>query len=160
MKKSFESATLRNNHVNPELKQVARSLQSRVLFGHIRAATDGKGVKKTSRNSHPFTWHGLTWMHNGGIHNFENVKPRLLKMLRPEIKALIQGDTDSEHSFALFTNFLRGVPTRDLKNDPFTLVELQDAMEETLRELEGVDHDKHRIELGERKCNVYIYIYI
>ena len=164
LKKSFESATLRNNNVNPELKQVARSLKSRVIFGHIRAATDGNGEKKTEMNSHPFSWHGLTWMHNGGIHNFEKTKPRLLKMLRPEIKALIQGDTDSEHSFALFTNFLRGVPTRNVKEDPFTLVELQDAMEETLRELEGVDHDKHRIELGERTflfCFLHIYtIYI
>ena len=59
---------------------------------------------------------------------------------------------------------LRGVPTRNVKEDPFTLVELQDAMEETLRELEGVDHDKHRIELGERTflfCFLHIYtIYI
>ncbi len=150
LKKSFESATLRNNNVNPDLRQASKNIKSRVIFGHIRAATDGSGEAKTEKNSHPFTWHGLTWMHNGGIHNFEKTKPRLLKMLKPEIKALIQGDTDSEHSFALFTNFLRGVPTRNVEEDPFTLVELQDAMEATLRELEGVDHDKHRIELGER----------
>ena len=105
LKKSFESATLRNNNVNPGLRQASKSIKSRVIFGHIRAATDGNGEAKTEKNSHPFTWHGLTWMHNGGIHNFEKTKPRLLKMLKPEIKALIQGDTDSEHSFALFTNF-------------------------------------------------------
>ena len=143
----FEVGGDRNDLIDPLLQKTTKSIQARVILGQVQSSFP------VQESSLPFSWHGLLFLHDGGIHNFENsVKQRLLKMLRPEIRSLIKGTSDSEHAFALFTNFLRGVgTTRDVLSDPFTLVELQEAMELTIKELDGVDHEKERIELGESR---------
>eukprot|EP00961_Rhodomonas_salina_P008055 109266-Rhodomonas_salina.2 len=53
---------------DPELEGLlkTKNVSSKVIFGHIRAATDGD---LNQVNAHPFQFHKLLWMHNGGVAN-------------------------------------------------------------------------------------------
>ena len=64
------------NTPDPELLDLLASApKSRVLLGHIRAATSGE---LTEVNSHPFQFNRLLWMHNGGIASKSSLVSALL----------------------------------------------------------------------------------
>mmetsp|Transcript_33782 Transcript_33782/g.86647 ORF Transcript_33782/g.86647 Transcript_33782/m.86647 type:complete len:505 (-) Transcript_33782:1270-2784(-) len=88
---------------NNDFLRVASTVQSHVLFGHIRAATFGEN---NYNNAHPFVFGNLLWMHNGGIAYFDRVGPKLRSRLSDEAMSLIEGNTDSEHAAALFLDIL------------------------------------------------------
>jgi len=67
------------------------------------------------------------FMHNGGIEHFPNIKRRLQQQLPDEIFDVVNGNTDSEWSFALFLSKLRNPNAQS-----FTHAELQKAMLETI----------------------------
>jgi glutamine amidotransferase len=86
-------------------------------------------------------------MHNGGIEQFSKIKRRLQQQLPDEIFNVVNGNTDSEWSFALFLSkvchvrtFLPHIGTliggpKKLRNpnaQSFTHTELQNAMLETI----------------------------
>ena len=81
------------------LRNVARVTRSRAVMAHIRAATPGLPV--TQLNCHPFAFGGLSFMHNGTVGGFLDIKQRLVSGLRPETYLRLDGSTDSEHLFAL-----------------------------------------------------------
>lgn len=76
--------------------QEAHELRSRIFVAHIRFATNGENLE---RNTHPFVQHGRVFAHNGVVHGLDALEARL----RPEYRALIGGETDSERVFALVT---------------------------------------------------------
>jgi glutamine amidotransferase len=76
--------------------QEAHELRSRQFVAHIRFATNGENLE---RNTHPFTQHGRIFAHNGVVHGLDQLEARL----RPQYRALIGGETDSERVFALIT---------------------------------------------------------
>ena len=53
-------------------------------------------------------------MHNGEINNFLQIKRHLRHLLEDDIYNWIQGETDSEHLFALFLQFSKGKDLRQL----------------------------------------------
>lgn len=71
-------------------------LRSAVFVAHVRFATTGDLVQ---RNTHPFEQHGRVMAHNGMLRGLDVLEDRL----RPEYRALVAGETDSEHMFALIT---------------------------------------------------------
>jgi len=85
-------------------------------------------------------------MHNGGIEQFSKIKRRLQQQLPDDIFHVVNGNTDSEWSFALFLSKVCDVRTslphigtlmgnQKLRNpnaQSFTHTELQDAMLETI----------------------------
>jgi len=81
------------------LLHLTRKIESPCFFAHIRAASAG-GV--THYNCHPFTHGKWMFMHNGGVDDFIQVKRHLRHLLDDDIYNWIQGETDSEHIFALF----------------------------------------------------------
>lgn len=81
------------------LLHLTRKIESPCFFAHIRAASAG-GV--TNYNCHPFIHGQWMFMHNGGVHDFITVKRHLRHLLDDDIYHWIQGETDSEHIFALF----------------------------------------------------------
>lgn len=91
------------------LLNLASKIESPCFFGHVRAASAG-GV--TQYNCHPFVHKKWMFMHNGGINDFMTVKRHIRHLLDDDIYEWIQGDTDSEHLFALFLQMAKG---RDLK---------------------------------------------
>jgi glutamine amidotransferase len=69
------------------------------LFAHIRAATQG-GV--SIQNSHPFQYNQYLMMQNGGILEFNKIKRRMINLLDEEVFNWIDGQTDTQYTFALF----------------------------------------------------------
>jgi len=60
---------------------------------HFRWASKGLDVKES--NTHPFTYEGITFIHNGSFRPFDNLAP----YISDKYKKLIQGETDSELYF-------------------------------------------------------------
>lgn len=88
---------------NQNLETLAEKTKSGLIFAHVRASTYGV---LSETNCHPFNYHSITFMHNGGISNFRKIKRRFLAHLDDEYFNIIQGSTDSECAFALFLDTL------------------------------------------------------
>ena len=88
---------------NQNLETLAEKTKSRLVFAHVRASTYGT---LSETNCHPFTYHRLTFMHNGGIGNFHRIKRKLFNRIDDKYLLIIQGSTDSECAFALFLDVL------------------------------------------------------
>ncbi|KAI8053871.1 nucleophile aminohydrolase [Syncephalis plumigaleata] len=111
------------NNIN--LSRLAEKIYSPLVFAHVRASTGG--FPSSESNCHPWQYGRLMWMHNGNIAQFGRIKRRLQASLRDELYNFVQGNTDSEWSFALFLNQLD-----DPENGPFTPEILHKAMERTI----------------------------
>jgi glutamine amidotransferase len=86
------------------LRYLAKKVKTPMLFAHIRAATPGSLVEEV--NCHPFVFGKLTWMHNGMVQGFRQIRRALLRGLSEEAYDAVLGSTDSEHLFGLFLNNL------------------------------------------------------
>ncbi|KTD35088.1 glutamine amidotransferase [Legionella nautarum] len=104
------------------LLHLTAKIKSPCFFAHVRAAGAG-GV--TKYNCHPFINGKWMLMHNGDISNFLLVKRHLRHLLDDDIYDWIQGETDSEHLFALFLQLSKG---RDLSQ----LSVVADTLKETI----------------------------
>lgn len=93
------------------LLHITAKIASPCFFGHVRAASVG-GINPF--NCHPFIYKRWMLMHNGDIGNFPNVKRHLRRMLDDEYYHWIQGETDSEHLFALFLQKAKGKNLDDI----------------------------------------------
>ncbi|GAV53135.1 hypothetical protein ZYGR_0AI04170 [Zygosaccharomyces rouxii] len=89
---------------NQNLETLAEKTKSELVFAHVRASTYGI---LSETNCHPFTYHSLCFMHNGGISNFAKIKRTLLNHIDDEYLNFLKGSTDSECAFALFLNTLK-----------------------------------------------------
>lgn len=87
---------------NRNLIDLARHLESRLVFAHIRAST-GTAIQQT--NCHPFRYGRWLWMHNGLISDFALVKRDLAFAVDPSLYAEMEGSTDSELFFYLALTF-------------------------------------------------------
>jgi predicted glutamine amidotransferase len=83
---------------DPQYRDLASRLVSTTVLAHVRNASMGTTAE---RNSHPFL-HGR-WLcaHNGTLFGFGDDPERLRRMIPTQLRPVIQGDTDSEHAFAL-----------------------------------------------------------
>ncbi|KAJ1960234.1 glutamine amidotransferase subunit [Dipsacomyces acuminosporus] len=99
-----------------------------MVFAHVRATTGDTATSES--NCHPWQYGNLMWMHNGNIAGFESIKRKLQNSLREDIFLSLQGNTDSEHAFALFLNML-DAPERE----EFSFRELRQAMLKTISQL-------------------------
>lgn len=115
---------------NRNLREIARVTRTRCLLAHVRAASPGSPV--TELNCHPFASGRLTFMHNGDLGGFRDLRRRLLADLSPEAFASIEGSTDSEHMFAVFLDRLRAQDGGDRTE------RLAAALEETIRHVEAL----------------------
>ena len=91
---------------NRGLENLAYRIHSRVVFGHVRAASHGLPVQDT--NTHPFSNGRYQFMHNGWIGSFRSIKRALQSSLGDVAWGAIEGTTDSEHAFALVIDELGG----------------------------------------------------
>ena len=87
------------------LETLGRSLYADLWFGFVRSATQGHPASHT--NSQPFADAEILFMHNGFLLDFtRQYKPALIADLHTDIADAIQGNTDSEHIFALLRQLL------------------------------------------------------
>jgi len=90
---------------NNNLKTISRAIKSPCFFAHVRAASTG-GV--TYPNCHPFVYRNISFMHNGTVPYFKQIKRAMLTHVSEGAFHLVQGTTDSEMMFAMFiSNFER-----------------------------------------------------
>ena len=95
---------------NRNLRYMAPKLVSPCILAHVRAATEGQ---VSEFNCHPFHYRNLLMAHNGSVRPFTRIKRALVDRLSDERFLWIQGQTDSEHLFALFLDHYLAQPARD-----------------------------------------------
>lgn len=88
---------------NRNLRNLAPKIRAHCFVAHVRAASVGE---VSESNCHPFQYKNLLMMHNGGVENFARIKRKLREPLSDELYNWIKGQTDSEHIFAYFLNYL------------------------------------------------------
>jgi len=139
-------------------RQMAAAVASRVVFAHIRA---GSGAKVEEYNAHPFVVataphvadphvkhsRSLLFMHNGMVHDFETLKPKLLDHIGFERRQHIAGQTDSEHAGALLGHLLRQHELSD-SDAPLPLPVLMDAVQQLVQHLDHLDADEDLSDIG------------
>lgn len=86
-------------HCDPDFERVSSRVSSRTVVAHIRLASVGAVDK---RNTHPFTYGHWCFVHNGTVRNFAQHKAEVESLIRPDLRAHIQGTTDTERCFYLF----------------------------------------------------------
>jgi predicted glutamine amidotransferase len=92
---------------------MARKIESNCVLGHIRSATMGD---ITTYNCHPFSYKEYSFVHNGGIEHFEDLRRELISELDEELFHAVKGQTDSEHLFFLIMQFLKQDKQENLEN--------------------------------------------
>ncbi|MEW6074590.1 MAG: class II glutamine amidotransferase [Planctomycetota bacterium] len=98
----FRSVTPAWNNAN--LASLARVVESTCILAHVRAATQIQSVGEV--NCHPFVSARYAFMHNGDLGGFPRLRRALIERLSDERFAGLQGQTDSEHVFALMLDRL------------------------------------------------------
>jgi predicted glutamine amidotransferase len=102
----FRSVTPAWNNTN--LLELARVVQSPLILAHVRAATKHGG--QSEANCHPFRRGRHAFMHNGDVGGWTDVRRPLVNELTDQAFAAIEGNTDSEHLFALAIDELETAP--------------------------------------------------
>ncbi len=97
----FKDITPAWNNIN--LLNLARVTSSTCVLAHVRAATSGFPVIQL--NCHPFASGPFSFMHNGRIGGFNEIRRDLMRRLSDEAYNSINGSTDSEYLFALFLDY-------------------------------------------------------
>lgn len=92
---------------NNNLVSLARVTRSSAVLAHVRAAS--VGLASAENNCHPFIHNQFAFAHNGDVTGFQKIRRDIEASLSEEAYALIEGNTDSEHVFALFVHALRDV---------------------------------------------------
>lgn len=108
------------------LQYLSKKLRSNCFFAHVRAA--GKG-RVSQDNCHPFHYKELLFMHNGSINEFHKIKRPLRQKLSDETYNWVQGQTDSEHLFALFLERFKQ------QNAKFDMFDIPKLIAETIIEI-------------------------
>ena len=92
--------------LNRNLRNLARMIESRLVFAHVRAAGPGMSVCECS--CHPFVYGRYMFMHNGSIGGFGQIRRRLMSRLSDSAYdfAIQNSCSDSAVAFALFISKL------------------------------------------------------
>lgn len=108
------------------LLQITRYIETKCFVGYVRSATPGLFVDLI--NCQPFTNNNLLFIHNGYINNFRKTLYRPIRNLLNDFSyQSIQGNTDSEHIWALVLTYLQNNPECSVETAlNNTLIELTD----------------------------------
>lgn len=96
---------------NPNLHNLAGVIRSGCFLAHVRAATPGLPVSDS--NCHPFVSGRLSFMHNGLLAGFHEVRQQLVAELTPTSYRRVAGTTDSEHLLGVFSDRYAPAPDAD-----------------------------------------------
>ena len=120
---------------NQNLHHIITKIQSTCFLGHVRAATIGD---VDAYNCHPFTHQQFSFVHNGTIRDFHQIKRQLLNQLSDESFHLVKGQTDSEHFFVLLMELL--YEKNCVQTKTFSLDKLADAIRQTISTIYKLSH--------------------
>ncbi|MEM1316756.1 MAG: class II glutamine amidotransferase [Pseudomonadota bacterium] len=101
------------------LPYLCAMIRSDLFLAHVRAST---GSETSRQNCHPFVHEKWTFMHNGQLPDFDNVRRCLEQHLPDALYLLRRGTTDSELLFLLLIAY-------ELQDDPaFAIRKLLDLL--------------------------------
>lgn len=118
---------------NRNLRYLSSVIQSDCLIAHVRAASVGD---VSESNCHPFHYGNYLMAHNGGVEEFHKIKRPLRDLLSDDKYLWVKGQTDSEHLFALFLEYL------SVKGPGYTADDVSDAFEEMIMTLKKLMSDR------------------
>ena len=106
--KPFSYASTSLPVFNRNLKALAEKIRPTCVLAHVRGVTYSTEVEISLQNVHPFHFAGfrLAPAHNGDLARMRDMKPELMRHIRPEIAQMICGTTDSEWLYALIASQL------------------------------------------------------
>lgn len=93
------------------LRHISRKIKSDCFMAHIRSSTIGD---VTVNNCHPFSYEKYSFVHNGTINGFSNIRKDLINELDNEMLENVKAQTDSEHLFFLIMQFLKNDKEKNL----------------------------------------------
>lgn len=123
---------------NRNLRELSEKIETHCFFAHVRDATIGMPV--TQLNCHPFKYGKYLWMHNGFIDSFRLIRRHLMTDLNDEAFNLIEGNTDSEFSFAYFLNQIGFDKNASKENLAANMVLMIENLKSVLMSLEITSH--------------------
>jgi predicted glutamine amidotransferase len=121
-------------HDDHWFQAAAARTQATTVLAHVRHATVGTVALE---NTHPFDHAGWTFVHNGTVPYFADIRPQLLAATAPGQQAAIRGATDSEHLFHLILSTHDEAPARPL------LTSLQLALEQVIGWCRAIGQEPH-----------------
>ena len=121
-------------HDDHWFQAAAARTQARTVLAHVRHATVGTVALE---NTHPFDHAGFTFVHNGTVPYFADIRRQLLAAMSPAHRAAIRGSTDSEHLFQLILSTHAETPARPL------LASLQRALEQVIGWCREIGQEPH-----------------
>lgn len=122
------------NEVN--ISSLSRYVESGCILACVRSATAGQVLDLS--NCQPFVRDRLQFVHNGAIKNFRQTLYRPIRnQLSDKIYQSIDGTTDSEHIFALFS---------ELRKDG--TLSIEETWHETLKVLTEIAVSKGEVEIS------------
>jgi predicted glutamine amidotransferase len=98
-------------HDGDEFRATAGRVDAETVLAHVRRATVGT---VRFENTHPFEHDDWTFVHNGTVPYFADLREQVLGAISPARRAAIQGATDSEHLFQLILSTHEEAPARPL----------------------------------------------
>ncbi len=100
-------------------KRVSGIVSSETVVAHLRNATLGQ---INILNTHPFQYGKWIFAHNGNLKNFDNHRDDIYRMICPDLRRFILGNTDSEIIFFLILTHLQKKIDLASKNAPIDIV--------------------------------------
>jgi glutamine amidotransferase len=110
-------------------RSICANTATKVAFAHIRMATATPVVVV---NNHPFVFGRHTFMHNGEVSNFVEVRREICDLLDQDAFANIHGGTDSEHVAALYISILTKGQGKEAWEKETTPTEMKNALQTTV----------------------------
>lgn len=83
---------------DPNLRSLAEQVKAGLFLGHVRAST---GTATSRNNCHPFVQGNWTFMHNGQVGGFDQLRKAADMMIDDALYAERKGATDSEALFLI-----------------------------------------------------------
>jgi glutamine amidotransferase len=123
------------------LKGLAGKVKAECVLAHVRGVAYSTAANVSLQNTHPFCYAGyrVALAHNGDLYRLQDMKPELLRHIKPEVAANITGSTDSEWIYCLLVSQLADPAERP---DGATLIRAVKTTLEILRDIRercGID---------------------
>ena len=94
--------------VNPEHDCVVKKIGTAdLVLCHLRTYANTL-AHVDIRNTHPFVWRDIAFVHNGELLEFVENRVAILREMGEKWSSLIRGETDTEHLFYLWLSYLNG----------------------------------------------------
>lgn len=111
-------------------RSLCANTETRCCFAHIRA-TSASAV--TNVNNHPFIFGRLSFMHNGSVSDFTEIRLAICNLVAHDIYTNVLGTTDSEHVAALFVHYLTNGRTKESWEEEYTARQMAEALHSAVR---------------------------